>query len=144
MKKLLSIKTLFRSKLKTLVTFLLVAAVTFALFSQVAEYINTKIEFENNTDMYNGYGIVEASPVKYKRDEYPFYIEADPRVDCFPHEDYNNMRYKPITQEQVRKIASLPGVSSYNVRYMTGGICDSLIRGFDYYKTYDYTARLVI
>ncbi len=62
MKKLLSIKTLFRSKLKTLVTFLLVITVTFALFSQVAEYINTKIEFESNTDMYNGYGTVEVSP----------------------------------------------------------------------------------
>ena len=61
MKKLLSIKTLFRSKLKTLVTFLLVASVTFALFTQVAEYINTKLEFENNTDMYSGSGFVESS-----------------------------------------------------------------------------------
>ena len=54
MKKLLSIKTLFRSKIKTLVTFLLVTAVTFALFSQVAEYINTKLEFENH-DFISGY-----------------------------------------------------------------------------------------
>ena len=88
--------------------------------------------------------LLSPPPVRYKRDEYPYYIEADPRVDCFPHEDYNNMRYGPITYEQVQEISTLPGVSSYNVRYMTGGICDSLIRGFDYYNTYDYTARLVV
>ena len=144
MKKLLSIKTLFRAKLKTLVTFLLVAAVTFALFSQVAEYINTKLEFENNTDMYYGYGTVEASPATYKNAEQPYYIEADPRVDCFPIDVYNEMRYEPLTQEQIEAISALPYVSSTYVRYMTGGICDSMTRCGDYLTAYDFSARLVI
>ena len=94
--------------------------------------------------MYSGYGTVEALPARNKKDEYPFYIEADSRVDYLEYLDSDDIRYKPIKQEQIEKIVSFPGVSSYNVRYMTGGICDSLIRGFDYYDTYDYTARLVV
>ena len=42
MNRKLSVKTLFRSWAKTVFTFILIGAVTFGLFSQVAEYVNTK------------------------------------------------------------------------------------------------------
>ena len=41
MRKSISLKMLFRSPLKTLLTFLLVAAATFALFSRVLDYAIT-------------------------------------------------------------------------------------------------------
>ena len=58
MNRKLSVKTLFRSWAKTVFTFILIGAVTFGLFSQVAEYVNTKREFESNLDMYRGIGTV--------------------------------------------------------------------------------------
>ena len=39
MKTKISLKTLYRSPVKTVLTFILLAAVTFALFSQVLEYV---------------------------------------------------------------------------------------------------------
>ncbi len=54
------------------------------------------------------------------------------------------MRYEPLTQEQIEKIVSVPGVSSYNVRYMTGGICDEFIRSFNDFTSYDFSDRLVV
>ena len=144
MKPKLSLKTLYRSPVRTVLTFILLAAVTFALFSQVLEYSNTKKEFEENVEMYYGTGKVEASPAEYKNTEYPYYIEADPRVDAFPAEYYNEMRYDPITQEQIDTILAMPPVSSSYKRYMTGGIVEEFYRISDYNDNYDYAARLII
>ena len=144
MKRKLSVKTLFRSRVKTIFTFILIAAVTFALFSQMSEYVNTKHEFEANVDMYYGSGMVEKSAVKYKNVQWPYYIEADPRVNCFDLPDYNELRYEPITWEQVKAIESLPYVSSTYKRYMTGGICEEIYREDDWTKAYDHAARLVV
>ena len=46
MKLKIALKTLYRSPVRTILTFILLAAVTFALFSQVMEYANTKEEFD--------------------------------------------------------------------------------------------------
>ncbi|MBQ9858565.1 MAG: hypothetical protein IJO77_06140, partial [Oscillospiraceae bacterium] len=144
MKPKLSLKTLYRSPVRTVLTFVLLAAVTFALFSQVMEYSNTKKEFEENVEMYYGTGKLEASPAEYKNTEFPYYIEADPRVDAFPAEFYNEMRYDPITQEQIDTILAMPPVSSSYKRYMTGGIVEEFYRISDYNDNYDYAARLII
>ena len=58
MKPKLSLKTLFRSPVKTVLTFLLILAVTFSLFSQVLEYSVAKREMEKAVAEYKGVGSV--------------------------------------------------------------------------------------
>ena len=143
MKGILSVKTLFRSWIKTVFTFILIAAVTFAFFSQTAEYVNTRREFESNVDMYYGSGMVEVSSAKYKNIDFPYYIEADPRVDAYPAEEYNEMGYAKITEDMVKQIDELKYISKTYKRYMTAGICDNLYRKNDN-GSYDYAARLIV
>ena len=137
-------KRIVRESWKTSVTIVIIVICTFYMFLHITEHFNTKQEFESNVDMYYGSGKVEDSPAEYKNTEFPYYIESDPRVDAFPAEYYNEMRYDPITQEQIDTILAMPPVSSSYKRYMTGGITEGFYRISDYSDNYDYTARLIV
>lgn len=50
----LSLKTLFRAPFKTLVTFLLIAAASFAVFYRVADYTVTQREMSRAISCYRG------------------------------------------------------------------------------------------
>ena len=54
MKKSLALKSLLRSPLKTLVTFLLIAAASFALFSRVTDYAVTTRETAQAARIFTG------------------------------------------------------------------------------------------
>ena len=58
----LSLKTLHRSPVRTLLTFVLLGVVTFAFFSQVAEYAIITREFNNAAEQYIGVAAVEIEP----------------------------------------------------------------------------------
>ena len=62
MKLSLSIKVLFRSPARTILTFVLLGVVMFALFSQSAEYAVTAREFDKAAKEYCGIGAIEAAP----------------------------------------------------------------------------------
>ena len=152
MKKPLSIKTLFRSKLKTLVTFLLVAAVTFALFSQVAEFAVTSRELDKLSKNYLGVGAIEKSPVPDDtalRTSDDTYLAADPRISGEKASDY---WYEPLTNDEIKEIQSMPNMDCVDLRYMTAGISDDYLRpddGSSYISGikasfYNYTARIVV
>ena len=64
MKTSLSLRTLLRTPLKTLLTLLLLAATSYMMFISVAEYAVTARERERVTGMYQGVGAVEAEAIK--------------------------------------------------------------------------------
>ncbi|MEN6313429.1 MAG: ABC transporter permease [Clostridiaceae bacterium] len=149
MRPSLSIKTLFRTPFKTLLTFFLLAAVTFALFSRVAEYSITNREIKNAAQEYRGIGSAELVPALESYPGQPFYIKADPRLSKYYSEEarenyLNKFRYQPLSQEQIDFILELPYITASSTRYMTAGVSDKYYRldeGEDYYN---YTARFVI
>ena len=156
MKPKLSLKTLLRTPVKTFLTFLLVAAVSFGLFSQVAEYAMTAREFEDNIGMYYASVSVEAEPASYRKLKFPYYLETDERVNATGIDKLNEQGYKLITAEQTEKIAAMSYVSTVYKRYMTAGAAEDFYRLDDTPKNvtngtayspnsfYDYCARLVV
>ena len=83
MKPKLSLKVLYRSPVKTILTFILLAAVTFALFSQVMEYAVTSREMKKAVELYDGVGSIEVLPINetvVKAGNAPIYIFSDERV----------------------------------------------------------------
>lgn len=148
MKPLISIKTLYRSPIRTLLTFILLAVVTIAFFSQTAEYAITSREFNNAIQAYYGIGTAEIAPPVDTIPSLPYYINADLRVaQSYSKEEkeyyLNTIRYQPLAQEQINAISALPYISSTDARYMTAGVSDTFWR-LDEVEFYNYTLRCVI
>ena len=59
----LALRTLYRTPLKTLMTFLLLAATSYLLSFYTAEYAVTSREYERAAGYYYGVGAIEAEPV---------------------------------------------------------------------------------
>lgn len=112
MRKSLAIKTLLRSPLKTLLTFLLIAAASFALFSRVTDYVITSREAAKAQSLYHGVAAFDNSVE-------PVYFE------------YQEIETEPIpwpSDEQLEEIASLPGVTLADTRYTTDGLIEDYKR----------------
>ena len=140
MRPLQLIKTLFRTPFKTFLTFLLLSAVTFVLFSRVSEYSVTSKEIESLPKEYRGIGSAEIAPAS-ETSLYPYvYMYKDSRLSGRD----SNYLYQPLSQEQISSLSELPYVSSLSTRYMTPGVSDKYYRmdeGADYYN---FTPRFII
>lgn len=112
MKKSLAFKTILRSPVKTLLTFLLVAAASFALFSRVTDYVITSREAARAQSMYHGVAALDNSVEPIIMDYE--YFEPDPKP--WP------------TDEQLEEFASLPGVTLADIRYVTDGLVEDYKR----------------
>lgn len=112
MKKSLAFKTILRSPVKTLLTFLLVAAASFALFSRVTDYVITSREAARAQSMYHGVAALDNSVEPIIMDYE--YFEPDPKP--WP------------TDEQLEEFASLPGVTLADTRYVTDGLVEDYKR----------------
>lgn len=151
MKPSLSIKTLLRSPARTILTFILLGVVTFALLSQTAEYAITAREFNEAARRYVGIGTAEITPPlpseKYNPGlpipmERPHAIEEgiDTSGIIEPFKD----TYQPLTEEQISAITALPYIAITDKRYMTAGISDDYYRLDDGFYSYSFTSRCVI
>ena len=121
MKKSLALKSLLRSPMKTLLTFLLIAAASFALFSRVIDYAVTTRETENAKSLYHA--------VAFLDNEVPdIWIEtkavqsADGWAMTGYGIDYEMEDKAWPTKRDLEKFASLPGVTLADTRYMTAGM----------------------
>ena len=161
MRTSLSVKMLLRTPLKTLLTFLLIAATAYMLFFCVAEYVVTSREFERVIAFYKGIGAVEVEAAQvYRfsvnrgyREDYTysvdmgtdFYLYTDERLFFNPYEDIaDKYRYIGLTWADINAISELPYVTSANIRYMTAGVATDLKRSYSAQRNYDFTARFVI
>ncbi len=111
MKKKTTLKTLLRSPLKTLLTFLLIAAASFALFSRVTDYAITNRESAKAKSFYSGVAALDNSspPIGY--------YDVDPKP--WP------------TDAQIQAFSSLPGVTFADTRYTTDGLIEDYDRVVD-------------
>ena len=144
------LKTLYRSPVRTVLTFILLASVTFALFSQVMEHAVTQRELDNAISTYFGAGNVESSVLhpNARRVDRPVYIYTDPRVSTayLTKEDaelYRSYKYEPISEEQIEKISKLPYVTYTDKRYMTAGVSNEYRRLDDGDLFYNYVNTCV-
>ncbi len=111
MRKSIAIKTLLRAPAKAVVTFLLIAAASFALFSRVTDYAVTTRESAKAESFYHGVAALDNSTPPMGE----YYLEPKP----WPSEG------------QLEKITSLPGVTLTDMRYTTDGLIEDYKRVID-------------
>ncbi len=90
MRAVLSMKTLIRSPVRTILSLILLGVVSFAFFSRTAEYAVTVREMNSAAGEYRGVGSAEVSPALAPQaldlsaprldTSDPYYVNADPRI----------------------------------------------------------------
>ena len=161
MKKTLSVKTLLRTPLKTLLTLLMLVATSYMLFFGIAEYATVSRATSQAIEFYDGVGAVEVELPERDLPEglwpdyfsplapapvhsFDFYLYADDRVTYNPYgEEINQYSYAGLSKSNIDAIAELPQVSRTSVRYMTAGVSDFLARNYDIEEYFKYTDRYV-
>ncbi len=106
-----NLKTLFRSPLKTILTFFLIGAASFAFFSRVTDYAITMREASKAESFYSGVAALDNSvpPMGY----------YDPEPKPWPED------------AQMEELLSLPGVTLADTRYTTDGLVEDYKRVID-------------
>ena len=131
MRLTLSLKTVYRSPARTLLTFVLLGVATFAFFTRAAEYAITTREMNNAERQYMGVGAVELEPAGYPIPFLPMYLYTDPRLEGkyeLGEDSLGVQRYQPLTRGRIDAVAGLPYVTSVDTRYMTAGVSDAFFR----------------
>lgn len=120
MRKSIALKTLLRAPLKTLLTFLLIAAASFALFSRVTDYAVTMRETERVKGLYHA-----VASLDNEMPDIPMMVEnvySPDRTRQVGYDTLYEMEDKPwLTEEELAEFASLPGVTLADTSYMTAG-----------------------
>lgn len=111
MRKSMALKTMIRSPLKTLLTFLLIAAASFSLFSRVTDYAVTMRETKRAESFYHGVAALDNT-----------LPETVYRID-----ESRSMTFSPDSKPwpkdgEMEVFLSLPGVTLADMRYMTAGL----------------------
>jgi hypothetical protein len=158
MKLSLMAKCLLRTPFKTLLMFLLLAATSYMLFLNVAEYAVTAREFERVASFYQGVGAVEAEAPQHKSPglqmhtsdgQYSFafdiYLYTDDRVSHNPYDEnvIDQYTYSGLDRSVIDAIVRLPYVTKVSTRYMTAGVADGLRRVDDRTDYFNHTARFI-
>lgn len=113
MRKLIALKTLLRAPVKTILTFLLIAAASFALFSHVTDYAVTMRESANAESFFSGVAALDNTVAEMVLTETHGNSMFSTSVGA---ED------KPWpTEKQLKEFILLPGVTLADTRYMTAG-----------------------
>ncbi len=135
MRKLMILKTLLRSLWRTILTFLLIMAASFTLFSQVTNYAVTTREITHAKSFYRGVAALDNTVPNLQ-------LQGLGNVaDDITYETENNPW---PTEEQLQEFSSLPGVSLVETRYMTAGRIENYKRVIDENSTWAYRGRFVI
>ena len=124
MRKSLTLKTLLRSPLKTIMTLSLIAAASFALFSRITDYAVTTRETTRAESFYSGVAALDNTVPD---------VESTAEVgDSSMVAVINDTEDKPWpTDEQIEEFSSLPGVTLADTRYMTAGVVEGCRRLID-------------
>lgn len=113
MRKTIALKSLLRAPVKTLLTFLLIAAASFALFSRITDCAVTMREMAAARDVYHGAAALDNTVPDRIVIEYT----SDGGTAAV-----NKTEDKPWpTEAQLHEFSTLPGVTLADMRYMTAG-----------------------
>lgn len=140
MRTALSLKMLLRAPLRTLITLLLLIAVSFGLLSLVCEYAVIRREMKKAMSYYQGIAVLDTGV--------PNTTNLSSRRDEYNWVGLNSITGPPsLTEEQISAFFSLPQVTSYDQRYMAAGVSDQYqrISNFAMYsENYVYNSRFII
>ena len=145
----LAIKTLFRSPLRTLLTFVLLAAAAFMLVYSASDFALTQREYNRAVSNYHGlcsveYGVPVPPKTRVDLDDNRFLLSESrspaKSKELYLYEDYHQ---KGLTKTEVDYISSLPYISSVSKRYMTGGVSEDYHRLDNNELFYNHANRFV-
>ena len=151
-----SLKTLYRSPVKTAVTLLLLAAAAFLFLYNLAEYSVADREYREARDKYEGVLTVdgEIPPESDLTRAFDFFLQTDGtgRTNKYgeklwtegPELNYENTHQKSLEMELVEKLSSLSHVSSVEKRYLTAGVSQDYYRLDTDHYFFPYSARAVL
>jgi ABC-type lipoprotein release transport system permease subunit len=139
------LKSLFRTPFKTILTFLLIAAASFALFSRVTDYAVTSREMKEAVSHYRGVVALNNSIP----DSFTMYHQSRMPASFEAGMGWYNLDRTPVhlEPEQIELISNLPGVTLAETRYMTGGLIREHERFYRYGDLnfgFNYNARYII
>jgi ABC-type antimicrobial peptide transport system permease subunit len=153
MHRSLSLKTLLRTPTKTIMTFLLIALASFALFSRIADTAVTAREMKKVESSYNGViaidnGVPILDRLKQQFSNLPNSASYIPPVRADKTHLVSPDEPPSLTREQMDAFTGLQKAET-EIRYMTGGVIDNLERlnpavSPEYDWGYDYGARFII
>jgi ABC-type antimicrobial peptide transport system permease subunit len=135
---------LFRSPIKTIVTLLLLTAISFMLLSRVYEYAVTAREYKSIENTYQGIGTIEVSPPEKLDIGSPQFLTSDHYNLNSPDGTWEDTRYQGLPEEAMARIATLPYVTAVDTRYMTAGISDTYYRLDDRKTYFNYTQTIIL
>jgi ABC-type lipoprotein release transport system permease subunit len=116
-----SLKSLLRTPFKTILTFLLVAAASFALFSRVTDYAVTSREVAQAASFYRGVAALDTFVPNTV-------IESQGNATVGVVQTILNENKPWPAIEYIEAFSSLPGVTLADTRYMTAGIVEDYMR----------------
>jgi len=134
---------MIRAPVKTLLTLILLAAVTYALLIRVTEYAVTAQEINLLASDYKGVAIVEVSSPVFTDFTWSDFLTSDQYNPAHPDGTWEETRYKALTKEQVAAASVLPHVTYGTTRYMTAGVSDMYLRPLEE-RFHNYTDRIII
>lgn len=141
MRKSIALKALLRAPLKTVLTFFLIAAASFALFSRVTDYAVTTRETENAKNLYHAVASLNnVVPDIYIETKF---VQSANGWGMTGYGINYEMADKPWpTKGELEEFSSLPGVTLADTRYLTAGLVEDykcLMGGGDFLfeGTYD-------
>lgn len=121
MRKLLTLKMLLRAPIKTILTFLLLAAASFAVFSKVTDFSITTREITHAESFCMGVAALDNTTPE-------IFVQGSGSGLVSDYTVYE-VEGKPWpTEEQIEEFSSLPGVTLADTRYMTAGLVDGYKR----------------
>ena len=124
MRKRTAFKALLRSPMAAMLTFLFIAAASFALFSRVTDYAVTTREAANAESLYNGVAALDNTV--------PNMVLTEGEKDGMVVASVYHGEDKPWpTEGEIEKFSSLPGVTLADTRYMTAGLVEDFKRLVD-------------
>ncbi len=146
------LKSLVRSPLKTILTFILLGVTAFFFVFNLSTYVSqqkTAKEVEEGTI---GVLTVENTPPKYMDQPYhAYFAQTDPTnpVDSpirliFGDLTYEDFHQQPFTEEEEAALISLPYVSAADRRYMTAGVSEDYLRLYDNPDYYGCQDRVIL
>lgn len=133
MKSSLWIKTLFRSPVRTIVTWVLLLAAAFQFTLSLTDYLSTRKGLAEAKDRMKGVLSLEHAPgldpnTPGMKSGTNIFLMSDPTGPGTGMEQFDTQQYHatPITDAELETLAALPGVSGIKVRTMTAGVSDHI------------------
>ncbi len=129
MKSSLWIKTLFRSPVRTIVTWVLLLAAAFLMAQSLTDYVSTRRGLNEAKKQMSGVLTLEHAPAldpetPGNNSRLDMFLLTDPTAPGTLPEQYAQRRYHPrsITAGERAALAALPGVTALETRTMTAGV----------------------